>query len=174
MELCVASGPAKGHRRLGADRAGGSCGPAKGRDGAAARAELLSVSSSPTMEFHVIDGLVRGHRSLGADRVGGSCGLARGARWGSGWPRGTVDYELGGGAGEANGQRKSPQQDKVRGEWTRGCASWAVGLVPRPATTIGHPDPSIIPFLNYIGSQISITLTISFRKYMLTPTPPPS
>jgi hypothetical protein len=50
MELCVVGGPAKGHRSLGADRAGGSCGPAKVRDGAAA-VESPSVSLSSAMSF---------------------------------------------------------------------------------------------------------------------------
>jgi hypothetical protein len=109
MELCVVGGPTKGHHSLGADRAVGSCGPAKGHDGAAARAEPPSVSSIPAMELRVIGGLARGHRSLGVDRVGGSCRLAKGARWGNGWPQGTVGYGLRRALARSAASRGTPQ-----------------------------------------------------------------
>lgn len=97
MELHVVNGPTKGHRSLGAYRVGGSCGPARGRDGAAVGVKLPSISSSPAMEVHVIGGRARGHRSLRVDRTGGSYELTREARWGGGQPRGTtngLDYGL--------------------------------------------------------------------------------
>jgi hypothetical protein len=87
-------GPAKRHRSLGADRVGGGCGPAKGRDGEAAGAEPPFVSSSPTIELRVVSGPARGHRSLGVDQARGSCGPARKRQWGHCWPWGTMDYRL--------------------------------------------------------------------------------
>jgi hypothetical protein len=78
MELRVISGPAKGHRSLGADRARSNRGPARGCDGVAAGAKPPSVSSIPTMELRVVNGPDRAHCSIGIDRAGGSCEPPRG------------------------------------------------------------------------------------------------
>jgi hypothetical protein len=53
MELCIVGRLAKGHRSLGVDRAGGSCGLARGCDGAVAGIEQPSISSSSAMELRV-------------------------------------------------------------------------------------------------------------------------
>jgi hypothetical protein len=71
---CRQIGQATPHPWSGPGR--GCCGTTKGHDGAAARAKLPAVSSSPSMEFHVIDRPARGHRILSVDRAGGSCGPA--------------------------------------------------------------------------------------------------
>jgi hypothetical protein len=92
--------PAKAHHNLGANRAGGSCRPAKGRDGAATGAEPPFISSSPAMELRVVGGPTRGHRSLVAYRAGERVGTAAGHR-----PPWITDS---GGAGEAGGQRRNP------------------------------------------------------------------
>jgi hypothetical protein len=61
MELRIVGELTKGHRSLGANRAGGICEPTRGHDGAVAEAEPPSVSSSPAMELRVRSAVAMEH-----------------------------------------------------------------------------------------------------------------